>query len=59
MTNEKKQAELIKEISGVNPLKCILCGTREHRRTGKFQISVEMPLLLCLCRALSERCKTG
>ena len=26
MSTEKKQAELIKEISGVNPLKCMKCG---------------------------------
>ena len=26
MTNQKKQAELIQEISGVNPLKCMKCG---------------------------------
>jgi len=26
MSSEKKQAELIKEISGVNPLKCMKCG---------------------------------
>ena len=26
MSKEKKQAELIKEISGVNPLKCMKCG---------------------------------
>ena len=26
MTSQKKQAELIKEISGVNPLKCMKCG---------------------------------
>ena len=26
MTTGKKQAELIKEISGVNPLKCMKCG---------------------------------
>ena len=26
MTNQKKQAELIQEISGVNPLKCMNCG---------------------------------
>ena len=26
MTDKKKQAELIREISGVNPLKCMKCG---------------------------------
>lgn len=26
MNNQKKQAELIGEISGVNPLKCMKCG---------------------------------
>ena len=26
MTTEKKQAELVREISGVNPLKCMKCG---------------------------------
>ena len=26
MTSEKKQAELIREISGVQPLKCMKCG---------------------------------
>ena len=26
MNTEKKQAELIREISGVNPLKCMKCG---------------------------------
>lgn len=26
MTTQKKQAELIREISGVNPLKCMKCG---------------------------------
>lgn len=26
MTSQKKNAELIKEISGVNPLKCMKCG---------------------------------
>ncbi len=26
MNTAKKQAELIKEISGVNPLKCMKCG---------------------------------
>lgn len=26
MTTEKKQAELIREISGVNPYKCMKCG---------------------------------
>ena len=26
MTTEKKQAELIREISGVEPLKCMKCG---------------------------------
>ena len=26
MSSQKKQAELIKEISGVNPLKCMKCG---------------------------------
>ena len=26
MTNQKKQAELIQEISGVNTLKCMKCG---------------------------------
>ena len=26
MTTQKKQAELVKEISGVNPLKCMKCG---------------------------------
>ena len=26
MGSEKKQAEMIKEISGVNPLKCMKCG---------------------------------
>ena len=26
MTNQKKLAELIQEISGVNPLKCMKCG---------------------------------
>ena len=26
MNNVKKQAELIKEISGINPLKCMKCG---------------------------------
>ena len=26
MNTEKKQAELVREISGVNPLKCMKCG---------------------------------
>ena len=26
MNNSKKQAELVREISGVNPLKCMKCG---------------------------------
>ena len=26
MSNTKKQAELVREISGVNPLKCMKCG---------------------------------
>ena len=26
MKDQKKQAELIQEISGVNPLKCMKCG---------------------------------
>ena len=26
MNNAKKQAELVREISGVNPLKCMKCG---------------------------------
>ena len=26
MNNEKKQAERVREISGVNPLKCMKCG---------------------------------
>ena len=26
MSTEKKQAELVREISGVNPLKCMKCG---------------------------------
>lgn len=26
MSNQKNQAQLIKEISGVNPLKCMKCG---------------------------------
>ena len=26
MSSERKQAEMIKEISGVNPLKCMKCG---------------------------------
>ena len=26
MSNTKKQAELVREISGINPLKCMKCG---------------------------------
>ena len=29
MSNAKNQAEKVKEISGVNPLKCMKCGDRK------------------------------
>ena len=67
MTTAKKQAELIREITGVNPYKCMKCGKcsascpsynemdiKPHQFAGTdgIQIFVEVPLLLRLRGAL-------
>ena len=81
--NTQNAAERIKEISGVNPLKCMKCGKcsatcpafnemdiKPHQfvtyvQNGDIEALaqskslMEMSLLLCMCRALPKRCKTG
>ena len=52
--NTQNAAERIKEISGVNPLKCMKCG--KCSATCPAFNEMDIPLLLCMCRTLSKRC---
>lgn len=43
----------------IKPHQFVSYVVNEDRSTCQFKVSLEMPFLLRLCRALSKRCKTG
>ena len=50
MNTPKKQAEMIKEISGVNPLKCMKCGKCSASCPSYNEMDIKPHQLYLMCR---------
>ena len=69
MNTPKKQAEMIKEISGVNPLKCMKCGKCSASCPSYNEMDIKPHQFVsyvqnediesCMRGALPKGCKTG
>ncbi len=47
MTNAKKQADQIREISGVNPLKCMKCGKCSATCPSYNEMDIKLVISSC------------